>query len=307
MTPEPVLHTTLGPRTRSELGLILPHEHVFVDLRTPDVAGHAAGDPGDVVMLMAPFVQAALDVGVTAMVECSTGGVGRRADLDLAVSRATGMPIVVPTGIYREPWIPAWARQAGQPELEQWMTAELDDQIEQSGVRAAWIKLSAGDDGITALETTILRAAAAAARRTGATIGSHTIRGRVAAGQLDLLEREGVSPDRFIWIHTQAEPDPALHLELARRGAWLSFDNVGAQDDDAMIRLVLPVLDAGFRSQVLLSHDAGWYDPAQPGGGTPRGYTHLVTTFIPALRSAGVDDATLHQLTYINPFAAYAR
>ena len=74
-----------------------------------------------------------------------------------------------------------------------------------------------------------------------------------------------------------------------------------------MIRLVLPVLDAGFRSQVLLSHDAGWYDPAQPGGGTPRGYTHLVTTFIPALRSAGVDDATLHQLTCINPFAAYAR
>lgn len=187
------------------------------------------------------------------------------------------------------------------------MTAELDDQIEQSGVRAAWIRLSAGDDGITALETTILRAAAAAARRTGATIGSHTIRGRVAAGQLDLLERQGVSPDRFIWIHTQAEPDPALHLELARRGAWLSFDHVGSQDDDAMIRLVLPVLDAGFRSQVVLSHDAGWYDPAQPGGGTPRGYTHLVTRFIPALRSAGVDDATLHQLTYINPFAAYAR
>ena len=32
----PVLHTTLGPRTADELGLILPHEHVFVDLRTPD-------------------------------------------------------------------------------------------------------------------------------------------------------------------------------------------------------------------------------------------------------------------------------
>lgn len=30
---------TLGPRTAAQLGLILPHEHVFVDLRTPDQPG----------------------------------------------------------------------------------------------------------------------------------------------------------------------------------------------------------------------------------------------------------------------------
>jgi hypothetical protein len=27
------LFTTLGPKTEDELGMILPHEHVFVDLR----------------------------------------------------------------------------------------------------------------------------------------------------------------------------------------------------------------------------------------------------------------------------------
>ena len=70
--------------------------------------------------------------------------------------------------------------------------------------------------------------------------------------------------------------------------------------------MVLRVLDAGFGSQLLLSHDAGWFDPAQPGGGTPRGYTHLVTTLIPALNAAGVDDATVDRLTRDNPFAAYA-
>src|SRR4029450_12677137 len=115
---ELVLHTTMGPRRRSELGLILPHEHVFVDLRTPDHIGHGEAAEAEVVELMAPQVQAAMDVGVTALVECSTGGVGRRADLDLAVSRATNFPIVVPTGNYREPWIPEWVTTASEAELE---------------------------------------------------------------------------------------------------------------------------------------------------------------------------------------------
>lgn len=306
-TDEPVLHTTMGPRRQSELGLILPHEHVFVDLRTPDHAGHGEAVETDVVELMAPQVRAAMDVGVTALVECSTGGVGRRADLDLAVSRATGLPIAVPTGIYREPWVPDWARAATSVELEDWMSGELDEQIERSGVRAAWIKLSSGDDGITALEERILRAAAAVSRRTGATIGSHTIRGRVAREQLRILERAGVPAGRFIWIHTQAEPDHAMHLELASRGAWLSYDDIGSRDDATVVEMVLRVLDAGYGSQLLLSHDAGWFDPAQPGGGTPRGYTHLVTSLLPALRTAGVDGATVERLTHDNPFAAYAR
>ena len=304
---ELVLHTTMGPRRRSELGLILPHEHVFVDLRTPGHLGHGEAAEAEVVELMAPQVQAAMDVGVTALVECSTGGVGRRADLDLAVSQATGLPIAVPTGIYREPWVPDWARAATPLELEDWMYGELVDQIERTGVRAAWIKLSAGDDGITALEERILKSAAAVSRRTSATIGSHSIRGWVAREQLDILDRAGVPAERFIWIHTQAEPNHALHLELARRGAWLSYDDVGSREDAMVVEMVLRVLDAGFGSQLLLSHDAGWFDPAQPGGGTPRGYTHLVTTLIPALIAAGVDDVTVDRLTRDNPFAAYAR
>ena len=68
--------------------------------------------------MMAPEIERIKALGVTALVECSTGGVGRRADLDLAVSKATGFPIVVPTGNYREPWIPAWVREASEAALE---------------------------------------------------------------------------------------------------------------------------------------------------------------------------------------------
>ena len=35
------LYTTLGALQADEFGMILPHEHVFVDLRTPDQPGYA--------------------------------------------------------------------------------------------------------------------------------------------------------------------------------------------------------------------------------------------------------------------------
>lgn len=301
------LHTTLGAYARDQLGLILPHEHVFVDLRTPDQPGYAQADTADVVRLMGPQIEAIKAQGVTALVECSTGGVGLRVDIDLAVSKATGLPIVVPTGNYREPWIPDWVAEASADALERWMIRELTDGVGDTGVVAAWIKISAGDDGITPVESKILRAAARASARTGAIIGSHTIKGRVVLDQLDIIADEGGSTSRFISIHTQAEPDFGLHREVFARGAWLEFDHIGREPDEEVLALVLRALEAGQGERLLLSHDLGWYDPAQPGGGTPRPYTHLVASFLPALRAEGVDEATITRLTHDNPFDAFAR
>jgi phosphotriesterase-related protein len=301
--------TTLGPKGAEELGLILPHEHVFVDLRTWDQPGYAQAETADVVALMAPEITRAQAAGVTALVECSTVGVGRRPDILQVVSEATGFPLVVPTGVYREPWIPDWIQAATEAELREWMTGELSDEIKPDGVRAGWIKLSAGDDGITECEAKVLRAAAAAGRATDAVIGSHTIRGRVVRDQLDIIEGAGYSPARFIWIHTQAEPDFELHLEMARRGAWIEYDAIGSDQmsDDFFLERIQRVLDAGLGDHLLLSHDRGWYDPALPGGGTPKPFTYLSETFLPKLRQAGVDERTIHQLTHLNPFRAFAR
>src|SRR4026207_1668212 len=106
--------TTLGPMAGDQLGAVLPHEHVFVDLRTWDQPGYAEADPAAVVALMAPAIERARDVGVTASGECGAGGRGRRAASDRAVSETTGFPLVVPTGIYREPWVPPWAHDASE-------------------------------------------------------------------------------------------------------------------------------------------------------------------------------------------------
>ena len=303
------LITTLGPKDADELGMILPHEHVFVDLRTWDQPGYAQAEAADVIGLMAPEIAKAQAAGVTAIVECSAVGVGRRAGILRAVSEATQFPLVVPTGIYREPWVPDWAHAASEEELREWMMGELLGEIEESGVQAGWIKLSAGDDGVTACETKILWAAAAAGAATNAVIGSHTIRGRVVRDQLDIVEEASYTPERFIWIHTQAEPEFELHLEVARRGAWIEYDGIGGEEetDEDYLRCILRVLEAGLGDRLMLSHDRGWYDPAQPGGGTPRPFTYISEQFLPKLRAAGVDEGTIRQLTHTNPFRAFAR
>lgn len=303
------LITTLGPKSADELGMILPHEHIFVDLRTWDAPGFAEADAADVVALMAPEIEKIKALGVTALVECSPVGVGRRADMDLAVSKATDFPVVMATGIYREPWIPPWAQEASQEKLKEWMLSELQGDIDGTGVQAAWIKLSATDDGISETEAKILRAAAHAGRETNAIIGSHTIKGRVARDQIDIIEAEGYTAERFIWIHTQNEPDFDLHLELARRGCWIEYDNIGNQNrntDEQHIERIKRLLDAGLGDHLLLSHDRGWYDPGNPDR-VPKPFTYLSETFIPKMRAAGIDDATITQLTHDNPFRAYAR
>jgi len=302
------LITTLGSISAHESGMILPHEHIFVDLR-PGPQDLSQIRTYEVVGLMAPEIGKLKKLGVSALVECTPVGCGRRVDFVKAVSEATGFPIVVPTGIYREPWIPEWAQMAEEEALRDWMLEELRGEIKQSGVQAAWIKLSAGDDGLSECEKKILRAAAQAGAATNAAIGSHTVKGRVVREQLDIIEDAGYTPDRFIWIHTQNEPDLALHLEIARRGAWIEYDAIGSDrfPDEFFVACIQDALDAGLGDRVLLSHDRGWYDPAQAGGGAPKPFTYISEVFLERLRAEGIDEGAIAQLTRSNPFQAFAR
>jgi phosphotriesterase-related protein len=265
-------------------------------------------DPTDVIALMAPEVEKAKAVGVTALVDCTPVGVGRRCDLVRAVSEATNFPIVVPTGVYRDAWIPKWVREASEQTLTDWMVEELSIEIRGCGVQAGWIKLGATDEGLSEDERKLLRAAAYAGIETNAVIGSHTISGRVALEQMDILEAEGYRTQRFIWIHAQMERDWALHIEAAQRGAWLEFDGMGGEPGDAYyVKRIIAGLEAGFGDQLLISHDRGWYDPAQPGGGTPRDFTYISQVMIPKFLAAGVPPEVVRDLTQKNPFRAFSR
>ena len=304
----PSLYTTHGLMQAEEVGMILPHEHIFVDLRTPEVPGQGEGEVPDVIALMKPELERIQKQGVTVLVECTPEGPGRRVDLVNAVAQAADFSVVVATGIYREPWVPDWALLASQEDLASWMRRELVNDLPGQAFKAGFIKISAGDDGMTEVEETILRAAISASKATNAVIASHTIHGVVLEQQLAVMQGEGFDLQRFIWVHAQVDT-LEYNLKLAPLGLWIEYDGIdGSEAGDAeYIRRLQAIVAAGYEDQILLSMDRGWYDPAQPGGGTPKPFTVLVDVFLPKLREAGFSDELIDKFTVTNPFNAFAR
>ncbi|HEY3474922.1 MAG TPA: esterase [Anaerolineales bacterium] len=305
------IYTVKGPVEIDSLGLILPHEHLFTDLRGPHAPEYAWGEASEVINVVEPYLAEAAAMGVTALVECSTVGVGRNVAMLESIAEATPIHIIAPTGVYRDAFIPQSLREVNEDYLADLWTKELTAGINGTGIRAGFIKLAMSDDGPTDLEIRNLKAAAVASQNTGAVIASHTIGGKIAQKEMDILEVARLDLNRFIWVHAQTEPDISVLIEAARRGAYVELDAIGApyQSQEDMLEAAVALVEAGFASHLLLSHDAGWYDPAAPDG-VPgqgfRGYTALTREFLPALIERGITEEQVRLITVRNPARAFA-
>ena len=99
-----------------------------------------------------------------------------------------------------------------------------------------------------------------------------------------------------------------MHQRALERGAWIEYDAIGGRPDELFVDLIKQVFDLGYGHRLLLSQDVvGWRAGAPgggnvaEGGGARRRYAYLVTDFLPKLRAAGIDEATIRQLTMVNP------
>jgi phosphotriesterase-related protein len=195
-----------------------------------------------------------------------------------------------------------------EEDLAGWMRRELTEGFQGLDFKAGFIKLSAGDDGMTEAEENILRAAITASKATNAVIGSHSVNAFVVEQQLAVMKELDFDPERFIWIHAQVDT-LETNLKLAPLGLWIEYDHIDgtAEADAEIIRRMQALVAAGCEDKILLSMDRGWYDPAQPGGGTPQPWTLLGEVFLPKLKEAGFSDAQIHKFTVTNPFNAFAR
>jgi phosphotriesterase-related protein len=305
------LQTVRGPVSVEKLGLILPHEHLFTDLRGPLVADYAQASPEAVGKVMLPYLKEAHDVGVTALVECSTVGVGRNLEVFQYLAEMIPIHIIAPSGVYREEYIPQDLKDLSTEELAERWIQEIKEGINGTQIRAGFIKISMSDDGPTPLEVRSLKAAAEASMKTGAVIASHTANGTVYRKEIEILLGEGLDPGRFIWVHASLEADGSTHLEAVKLGVFVEFDTIGApwQPQSEILDQTLGLIEAGYEDKILLSHDAGWYQPGQQDGhpeGGIRGYTALSTEFLPKLEDHGMSDDLIKKLTVSNPIRAFS-
>lgn len=302
------LITVTGPLDTNGLGYILPHEHILVDFIGAVQVNPDRYDRDKVMRMMLPYVEAAKDAGCTALFDCTPTYLGRDVQLLLALSQQTGLPIITNTGYYgavQHKYLPAHAFTESAGALADRWIAEFNQGIEGTGIRPGFIKISVDKHPLDPINRKLVQAAAITHKATGLTVGSHTGSGGAALEQIEILRKEGVSADAFVWIHAQNEKDRNLHLKAARMGAWVAFDNLGWEPASVFLEHIRHMKGAGLLDKMLVSHDAGWYDVEKQGKSTVKPFTPLFNELIPALKKQGWDERRLKHLFHHNPIEAY--
>lgn len=310
--------TVTGEIPSSDMGRTLIHEHVLVDWIGADSTGYHRWNRKEVVKRVLPFIQEAADQGVRTMLECTPAYLGRDPLLLKELSKRSGVQILTNTGYYGavdNKFMPAHARKESAEELADRWINEFRNGIGNSGVKPGFIKISvAGDGPLSVLHQKIVRAAALTHLETGLTIVSHTTGDKPASAQIDILKEMGVSPSAWVWTHSQAG-SLEKQIELGKKGAWISLDNFnydpsgGAGNSDANIGWFTERLSelqhAGLLDRVLISHDAGYYNPDEAQGGEFREYTDIIEHLLPALLESGFTEEDIERLLVRNPSEAY--
>ena len=303
--------TVRGWLDTSDMGLTLPHEHALVSFQpyAEWASQPLTYDRDEVVRVVLPRLRRLRELGCRTFVDATPMNVGRDPALLRRLSEESGLQVLVPTGNYaaRENiFLPPHVHALTAESLAGRWIREWTDGIDGTGIRPGFIKLGVNGRELSEVERKLIHAAALAHRATGLTIGSHTGPAVAALEQLAILEREGVHPSAWIWIHAQGEPDSARHIAAARRGAWISLDGIDRSSLERHVGFVTRLRDAGLLDRVLVSQDAGWYDVGKASGHMARSYEVLFTDFLPALRARGFGAAEIDTLLVRNPARAFA-
>lgn len=300
--------TVNGSIAPAAMGLSLIHEHVLVDFIGAGSIHPGRWQHGQVVPVALPFLQQWKNLGGQTLVECTPAYLGRDPLLLKQLAAASGLHLVTNTGYYgagNNKYLPAHAYTETAGQLARRWIREWQEGIAGTGIKPGFIKIGVNEGPLSELHRKLVQAAARTHLETGLVIASHTGKFPAASEQLQLLEQEGVAARAFIWVHAQSEKNYALHVQAAKEGAWVSLDGVSAANLEEYLQLLLHLKKEKLLHRVLVSQDAGWYRPGEPGGGDYRGYTDLPTLLLPRLREAGFSDAEIRQLLVVNPAEAF--
>lgn len=307
---QPCIMTVRGPIAPESFGKALSHEHIMCDFIGAEKTGRHRYDPEQVVATMRPFLQAVRERGFTGFVDATPAYIGRDPKVLRRLAELTGLHILTNTGYYgaaNDKFLPTHAFTETADQLAARWIAEWRNGIDNTGIKPGFIKIGVDPGPLSAIDRKLVEAAARAHRQTGLTIACHTGEAQAALSVLEVVREEGVDLSALIIVHADSIPDVAVHERLAKSGAWVEYDAIGAKPIGEHVRLITHMVQRGFADRLLLSHDAGWYWVGEPDGGKAkiRPYTALADELLPALKSAGMNEAILHRLLVDNPRKAF--
>jgi phosphotriesterase-related protein len=333
------IQTVLGPITSEKLGVTLMHEHLLMSFSTwhhppkttsrmtlrdaplsLSILGELRMDPfvnldnlqQYDVGLAASEAQQFADLGGHTILDPTNRGIGRDPQALAAISRRTGLNVVMGSGYYLEVSQPPMVRQMTLEDIATEIEADLKEGVDQTGIRAGFIGEIGVSARFTSEEEKVLRAAARAQTRSHVPLMIH-LPGweRLAHRVLDVVAEEGVCLDTVILCHMNPSwRDFDYQAGLAQRGAYLEYDmismdyyyadqNAQCPSDEDNATAIHNLIKAGFVDRILISQDVFLKMMLTAYGGF--GYGYILRHFVPRLRRHGVTKDQITKLLESNP------
>jgi phosphotriesterase-related protein len=297
-----------GPVPSEKMGISLTHEHILVDFIGADSINSNRWDRSKAIERSLPYLKQIKNLGCQTFVDCTPAFLGRDPILLKRLSDSSGLNIITNTGYYganKSKFIPLYAFTETADQIAGRWIKEWEDGIDGTDIKPGFIKIGVDTGSLSVIHMKLITAAARTHLKTGLVIASHTGPAKPALEQIAVLQKEGVSPEAFIWVHAQVENNTANHIKIARLGAWISLDGVSDNNYQEYVKLIKNLKDNDLINKVLLSGDAGWYDPEKVNGGEFRGYSAIFEKLIPMLKEEHFSDAEIKKLMVTNPASAF--
>lgn len=283
--------TVTGPIAAKDLGVTLPHEHLFVDTSritfappepirrqlamrgidleapiTMAALGYLTRDPlwsrrvqiVDDEDLLREELGVAAQAGIRTMVDATPHGIGRNAEGLRRLSLATGVHIVAGTGLYRAAFQPDGSSDLSVDQLEAQFERDVVEGIAGTGVRAGVLgELGTSGASLHPVEERVLKASGRVQARHDLPVLVHT-EGHVDVilRALDVLEGAGADPGKVCIAHVSGGEHSGWR-EIVARGARFCVDLFGFEFFKADSRTSFYPTDASLIQNLVKVIDAG--------------------------------------------------
>ena len=346
-----MIQTVTGPISPDELGVVAVHEHIYSGggpalyatlanyddfpywdaPLTIDILGAVRRGAPNRENLSLDNVEIAIEElrnftkhGGQTLVDNTGVGSGRDPVIYRRIARETGLNIIATTGFYKQDKHPSWVAGMTIDEVADFMVAELEDGIGDTGIRAGAIGECACSEPVPyhPEEEKVLRAACRAQIRTGVGFTFHpaiynsATRVLATPGEayIDLIEQEGADLDSFFLSHCDLTLDHLdYHRTLLARGITISYDTFGYEGinepsflggfrmptDIERLDAIATLCHEGYDKQIVMSQDVGMRINWQRYGGY--GYSLVLEWAIPLLRERGVNEHQIRNILIENP------
>lgn len=297
----PNVETVLGPIAAAGLGFTLSHEHVLVAMGEDNHHYPWLFDWERTRANAVRELDEAKAGGVDTIIDLTTPDLGRDVEFVRDVASATGMNIVVATGIWRD--VPRSFRERSFDRIADIFVREIEIGIGDTDIKAGVIKVANDSEGVTPEAERVLRGAARALKRTGCPISTHHwAPAEVGRRQVEIFQDEGAPMERICIGHSADTTDVEYLESLLEAGVYLSMDRypgaAGRPDWRQRNATVKELVDRGWAHRLMLGHD---YAPAPASARSRRdgrpaastGYLFLSTVALPGLRVDGVSSETI--------------